>query len=117
MGSLTKCIFCKIIEKEIPSKIVYEDKLTVAFEDVNPQAPVHILVVPRKHIPDIASITDNDRELVGHLFWVGAKIAAEKGLTGGGFRTVINNGPEAGQTVFHIHLHLLAGRSFRWPPG
>lgn len=111
------CIFCKIIDKKIPSKVVYEDGIAFAFEDINPQAPVHILIVPRKHIPDIQGITDKDRETIGHLFWVAAKIAAEKGLAGGGFRTVINNGPDAGQTVFHIHLHLLAGRTFHWPPG
>ena len=111
------CLFCKIMAKQIPSKIVYEDQLSYAFEDINPQAPVHILIVPRKHIPDISSMTDKDRELVGHLFWVAAKIAAEKGLSGGGYRTVINNGREAGQTVFHVHLHLLGGRIFGWPPG
>ncbi len=111
------CLFCKITAKQIPAKTVYEDQLAVAFEDINPQAPVHILVVPRKHIPDISSMTDADRELVGHLFWVAAKLASEKGLTGGGYRMVINNGREAGQTVFHIHLHLLGGRVFGWPPG
>lgn len=111
------CIFCKIIDKKIPSRVVYEDAVAFAFEDINPQAPVHILIVPRKHIPDIQSMTDQDRETIGHLFWIAAKIAADKGLTGGGYRTVINNGPDAGQTVFHIHLHMLSGRIFHWPPG
>lgn len=111
------CIFCKIIDKKIPSKVVYEDAVAFAFEDINPQAPIHILIVPRRHIPDIQSMTDQDRETIGHLFWIAAKIAAEKGLTGGGYRTVINNGPDAGQTVFHIHLHMLSGRIFHWPPG
>lgn len=111
------CIFCKIIDKKIPSRVVYEDAVAFAFEDINPQAPIHILIVPRKHIPDIQSMTDQDRETIGHLFWIAAKIAADKGLTGGGYRTVINNGPDAGQTVFHIHLHMLSGRIFHWPPG
>jgi histidine triad (HIT) family protein len=111
------CIFCKIIEKKIPSKILYEDDLSAAFEDVNPQAPVHILIVPKKHIADIHSILETDKELIGHLFVVASKIAAQKGLDKTGYRMVINNGPGAGQTVFHIHLHLLSGRRFGWPPG
>jgi histidine triad (HIT) family protein len=111
------CIFCKIIEKKIPSRIVYEDQHVFAFEDVNPQAPVHILVVPKKHIADIQSIAETDRELVGHLFLAAAKIATDKGLAEKGYRTVINNGAGAGQTVFHIHLHILSGRRFAWPPG
>lgn len=111
------CIFCKIIEKKIPSKILYEDDLSSAFEDVNPQAPVHILIVPKKHIADIHSIMETDKELIGHLFVVASKIAAQKGLDKTGYRMVINNGPGAGQTVFHIHLHLLSGRRFTWPPG
>lgn len=111
------CIFCKIVEKNIPSRIVYEDQQVFAFEDVNPQAPVHILVVPKKHLPDIQSMAETDRELVGHLFLTAAKIAIDKGLVEKGYRTVINNGVGAGQTVFHIHLHLLSGRSFAWPPG
>jgi len=117
MSAEHTCLFCKIIEKQIPAKVVYEDNIAVAFEDVNPQAPVHILVVPRKHVPDIQSMTDADRETIGHLFWIGAKLAAEMGLTNRGYRTVINNGPDAGQTVFHIHMHLLSGRTFSWPPG
>ena len=111
------CIFCKIISKKIPSKIVYEDQHVTAFEDANPQAPVHILVVPNNHIPDIQSMTDGDRELVGHLFLAAKKIAADKGLVEKGYRTVINNGAGAGQTVFHVHLHILSGRRFSWPPG
>lgn len=111
------CIFCRIIEKKIPSKIVYEDDLVTAFEDMNPQAPVHTLVVPKKHIPDIHSMTEADRELVGHLFFTAQKVADDKGLDAKGYRLVINNGRGAGQTVFHIHLHLLSGRYFSWPPG
>jgi len=111
------CVFCKIIDKKIPSAIVHEDDFAMAFEDVNPQAPVHILVVPKKHIPDIHNIAITDRELIGHLFFVAKKIAADRGLDVKGYRMVINNGAGAGQTVFHIHLHVLSGRRFAWPPG
>jgi histidine triad (HIT) family protein len=111
------CIFCKIIEKKIPSKIVFEDDTVIAFEDVKPQAPLHLLVVPKRHIPEIHSMTEADRELVGHLFFTAKKIADEKGLDAKGYRMVINNGAGAGQTVFHLHLHILSGRRFSWPPG
>jgi histidine triad (HIT) family protein len=111
------CIFCKIVTKKIPSKIVHEDELVVAFEDVNPQAPIHILIVPKKHIADIHSTDMSDRDLIGHLFFVAKTIASTKRLDTGGYRMVINNGRDAGQTVFHIHLHLLSGRRFAWPPG
>lgn len=111
------CIFCRIIERSIPATIVYEDDYAIAFEDVNPKAPVHTLIVPRKHITDIHSIVVSDRELIGHLFFVAKTIASQKKLDVGGYRMVINNGVDAGQTVFHIHLHLLAGRGFAWPPG
>lgn len=111
------CIFCKIIEKKIPSKIVYEDEFATAFEDVNPQAPVHVLVVPNKHIPDIHSMTEADKDLVGHLFLTARTIAEKRGLDAKGYRIVINNGSGVGQAVFHIHLHVLSGRRFTWPPG
>ncbi len=111
------CIFCKIIEKKVSSRIVFEDDSVVAFEDVNPQAPVHTLVVPKKHITDIHSMSEADRELVGHLFFTARKIAEDKGLDAKGYRMVINNGRGAGQTVFHLHLHILSGRRFSWPPG
>ncbi len=117
MGLDPNCIFCKIIEKKIPSKIVYEDERVTAFEDVNPQAPVHTLVIPNNHIPDIHSITEKDRELLGHLFFVAKKIAVASGFDEQGYRMVINNGRGAGQTVFHLHLHILSGRHFSWPPG
>ncbi|MDH4162783.1 MAG: histidine triad nucleotide-binding protein [Nitrospirota bacterium] len=112
-----KCIFCKIIEKKIPARIVHEDEHSLAFEDLNPQAPIHMLIVPKKHIADIHGITVADREIIGHLFFVAKTIAAQKGLDKSGYRMVINNGRDAGQTVFHIHLHLLSGRPFAWPPG
>lgn len=117
MDSRDNCIFCKIIQKKVSSRIVYEDDHSLAFEDVNPQAPVHVLIVPKKHVEDIHHIVVADRELVGHLFFVARSIASQKGLEKNGYRMVINNGVDAGQTVFHIHLHLLSGRKFSWPPG
>ncbi len=113
----SSCIFCNIVEKKIPAKIVYEDDFSLAFEDVHPQAPTHILIVPKKHIIDIHSMVVSDRELIGHLFFVAKSIAAQQGLDEDGYRLVINNGKNAGQSVFHIHLHLLSGRWFSWPPG
>lgn len=111
------CIFCKIAAKQIPAKLVHEDDMAIAFEDINPQAPTHILIVPKHHVPDIHSMTPADRQMVGHLFLIAQSIAEKQGLDQRGYRMVINNGRDAGQTVFHIHLHLLSGRSFAWPPG
>jgi histidine triad (HIT) family protein len=110
------CLFCKIIAGEIPSKKVFEDDEAYAFRDIGPQAPTHILVVPRKHITSLAHAAEEDRGLLGHLHWVAAKIAEQEGLKNG-FRTVINIGPDGGQTVDHLHIHLLGGRSMTWPPG
>lgn len=109
------CLFCKIIAKEIPSKTVYEDDRCFAFRDINPQAPTHILVLPRRHFAKISEMSAKDEELVGHLHWAAKEIAAKEGLKD--FRLVVNNGAEAGQSVWHVHLHLLAGRPFSWPPG
>ncbi len=111
------CLFCKIIEKKIPSKIVYEDERVLAFEDINPQSPVHILVIPKKHISTALEIKDEDNELIGYMFQVANKIAKGKNIAERGFRLVLNCNHEAGQTVFHIHLHLLGGRVMHWPPG
>ena len=111
------CLFCKIISKEIPSKTVYEDEHVLAFEDVTPQAPVHILIVPKKHISTSLDIQEEDNELIGRMFQAVNVIAKEKGIAEKGFRTVMNCNREAGQTVFHIHLHLLGGRAMQWPPG
>lgn len=111
------CLFCKIIEKKIPSKIVYEDEKMVAFEDINPQAPVHLLLIPRKHLSGLLDLTPDDREAISHLFLAVSKLAREKGIAERGFRTVVNSGRDAGQTVFHLHIHLLGGRSLQWPPG
>jgi histidine triad (HIT) family protein len=114
---MADCLFCKIVAKQIPAKIVHEDADTVAFQDVNPQAPTHLLVVPRKHVPTMSDLAAEDEALVGKLFRVGAKLAADRGHAGPGFRVVMNQNQDAGQTVFHIHLHVLGGRHFGWPPG
>ena len=114
---MSDCLFCKIIAKKIPTKIIYEDTDTVAFEDINPQAPVHILIIPKKHISTVLEINAQDKSLTGHLFLVAAKIAKAKGIDERGFRLVINTNAEAGQTVYHMHLHLLGGRPMHWPPG
>lgn len=112
-----ECIFCRIAEKKLPSKILYEDQISLAFEDINPQAPVHVLVIPKKHISTVLELKKEDQELIGHLFLVASRIATEKGIAERGFRVVLNCNREAGQTVFHIHLHLLGGRPMHWPPG
>jgi histidine triad (HIT) family protein len=109
-------LFLKIIEKKIPAKIVYEDDLCLAFHDVNPQAPTHVLIIPRKVIPTHADLTEADRELLGHLHLVAVKLAGQLGLEDG-YRLVINCKERAGQTVPHLHIHLLGGREMRWPPG
>ncbi|RJQ21062.1 MAG: histidine triad nucleotide-binding protein [Nitrospiraceae bacterium] len=111
------CLFCKIIERKIPAKIVYEDEHVLAFEDVNPQAPVHILVIPKKHISTSLEITSDDNELLGLMYQAANKIARDRNVAERGFRLVMNCNREAGQTVFHIHLHLLGGRILHWPPG
>jgi histidine triad (HIT) family protein len=109
------CLFCRIIRKEIPAKIVLENEQCVAFRDINPQAPVHVLVIPREHV---ASLNEaRDAEMIGQLHLMAATIARDEGLAERGYRTVINTNADAGQTVFHVHLHLLGGRSMGWPPG
>lgn len=111
------CLFCKIRDGGIPAKLVHEDDRCIAFHDINPQAPLHVLVVPRKHIPTLLDLTADDNALVGHLHQVAAKIARDHGHADDGFRTVFNCGRLAGQSVWHIHLHILAGRGLGWPPG
>lgn len=113
---MSKTIFAKIIDREVPARIVYEDALCVAFQDVAPRAPMHILVVPRKPIAMLSEASPEDRELLGHLMVTAAGIARDQGY-GDAFRLVVNNGEGAGQTVFHLHVHLLGGRTFSWPPG
>jgi len=114
---MTDCLFCRIVSREIPASIVYEDDRVVAFTDVNPQAPTHILVVPKRHIASLNDLTPGDDQLVGELNRRAAAIAQERGIDARGYRTVFNTNRDAGQTVFHIHLHLLGGRSMQWPPG
>ena len=111
-----KTLFQKIMDGEEPGEILYEDDRCVALRDINPQAPTHVLIVPRKPIPDLDALTEEDEPVVGHLFLVAQKVAAEEGLTSG-YRTVFNNGSDARQTVAHIHLHLIGGRTMSWPPG
>ncbi|QJE97679.1 histidine triad nucleotide-binding protein [Luteolibacter luteus] len=114
---MSKTLFEKICDREIPADVVYEDELCVAFRDIAPQAPVHLLVVPRKPIPRIAEAGDEDQELIGHLFLTARKVAKEQGLAEKGFRIVVNNGPDGGEAVPHLHIHILAGRQMKWPPG
>ena len=111
------CLFCKIASKKIHAKIIYEDEKVIAFEDINPQAPVHTLVIPKKHISTTLDIKEEDNALIGNLFQIAGRIAREKGIAERGFRLVSNTNPEAGQTVYHIHIHLLGGRHMQWPPG
>jgi histidine triad (HIT) family protein len=114
---MADCLFCKIVEGKIPAKIVHQDADTVAFQDVNPQAPTHLLVVPRKHIPTMNDLAPEDDALLGKMFRVAASLAKERGHAEPGWRVVMNANREAGQSVFHIHLHVLGGRPMRWPPG
>ncbi|MGF1457513.1 MAG: histidine triad nucleotide-binding protein [Leptolyngbyaceae cyanobacterium] len=110
-------IFGKIIRREIPADIVYEDDLCLAFRDVAPQAPTHVLVIPKKPIPKLADAASNDKELLGHMLLMVKAIAEQSGIAESGYRVVINTGTDGGQTVFHLHMHLLGGRSLQWPPG
>ena len=112
-----ECLFCKIIAGEIPGNILYKDDTVVVLKDINPQAPLHALVVPRRHVATLNDLTQNDDALVGEMTRRAAAIAAEHGYAERGYRTVFNCNAEAGQTVFHIHLHVLGGRRFTWPPG
>jgi len=114
---MTDCLFCRILKGEIPASIIYEDDHVVAFNDINPQAPLHALVVPRRHIASLNDLTPEDDALVGEMIRRAAALAKERGYADRGFRTVFNTNAEAGQTVFHIHLHVLGGRRFTWPPG
>jgi histidine triad (HIT) family protein len=113
---MESCLFCKIIAGEIPSKKVYEDEHTFAFEDLDPKAPTHVLVVPKKHIEGLNTAAGDEAEIVGRCHLTAAKIARERQIEDG-YRTVLNVGPKSGQSVFHLHVHLLGGRDLRWPPG
>jgi len=114
---VSDCLFCKIIAREIPATIVYEDDRVLAFNDINPQASTHLLVVPKRHVATLNDLTADDDALVGEVVRRAAALAKERGISAGGFRTVFNTNRDAGQTVFHIHLHLIGGRSLAWPPG
>ena len=111
------CLFRRIVARQLPSDVVYEDDAVLAFNDINPQAPTHVLIVPKRHIETLNELTTDDDQIVGELVRRSAAIAKERGISEGGFRTVFNTNRDAGQTVFHIHLHLVGGRSMHWPPG
>ena len=114
---MENCLFCRIIERRAPAKFVYEDDQVAAIEDLHPQAPVHLPVIPRKHIASLQDASAEDEPVLGRLLTVAAQLARERGLDAKGYRTVVNNGSFAGQSVFHLHVHVLGGRVFHWPPG
>lgn len=114
---MTECIFCKIIAGEIPSDKVYNDELVTAFRDINPVAPTHILIIPNEHIPSINQVTMENEALIGHLFTVARQLAEQEGIHQSGYRLIINTGPDGGQVVYHLHLHLIGGQRMRHPMG
>jgi histidine triad (HIT) family protein len=114
---MSNCIFCRIASGEIPANVVYEDEHVVAFRDLNPQAPTHVLVVPRRHIATLNDVGEADAELIGRMYLAAQAVAARDGIAEPGYRTVFNCNADAGQTVFHLHLHVLGGRVLEWPPG
>ena len=114
---MPECLFCSIIEGKVKGEIVYQDESVLAFKDIRPEAPVHILIVPRKHIESVSRLQSQDVQIVGAIFMIAAKLAKEFDIAKTGYRVVVNNGADAGQSVFHLHYHLLGGRPMRWPPG
>jgi histidine triad (HIT) family protein len=114
---MSDCLFCGIVEGRIKGDIVYQDESLVAFRDINPKAPIHLLIIPRKHIVNLMELAPNDGPVIGQIFQLAAKLAREHGIADNGFRVVVNNGADAGQSVFHLHYHLLGGRALGWPPG
>lgn len=114
---MSDCLFCGIVGGKIKANVVYQDDALVTFKDIAPKAPVHILIIPRKHIVSVSDIAEQDRDLIGQIFQVAAKLAREQGIAESGYRVVVNSGPDAGQSVFHLHYHLLGGRQMTWPPG
>jgi histidine triad (HIT) family protein len=112
-----ECLFCRIAAHESPAEILHEDENCLVFRDVRPQAPIHLLVIPRKHITSLNDDLEDDKELLGHMMAIIGKVAKEQGIDGSGYRTVINTNAEAGQTIYHLHIHILGGRRLRWPPG
>ena len=113
---MSDCLFCRVLRNEIPAKKIYEDEHTYAFEDINPQAPTHVLIIPKRHVRGLKEASPEDAELIGRCHLAAAHIARQRGIEDG-YRTVLNVGPQAGQSVFHLHVHLLGGRSLHWPPG
>ncbi len=114
---MSDCLFCGIVEGTIQANIVYQNDLVVAFKDIGPKAPVHILIIPRRHIVGVLDVTAEDGAVIGEIFQVAARLARELGIADSGFRVVVNSGPDSGQSVFHLHYHLLGGRQMSWPPG
>ncbi len=114
---MSDCLFCRVVAGEIPAKVVFQDEHLVAFQDINPQAPMHVLIVPRRHVATLNDLSGTDDALVGEMVRRAASIASEQGYAQRGYRTVFNCNADAGQTVFHIHLHVLGGRPMTWPPG
>jgi len=114
---MSDCLFCGIVEGRVKANLVYQDDAIIAFKDVAPKAPVHILIIPRQHLVSVSDIAEPDRALIGQIFQVAAKLAGEQGIAKSGFRVVVNSGADAGQSVFHLHYHLLGGRQMSWPPG
>lgn len=114
---MSDCLFCKISTRQIPAKVLYEDHTVMAFEDIQPQAPTHILVIPRRHVPALSELGEPDGTLLAHMTAVLNRLARDRGVAESGYRVVVNNGPDANQSVAHLHLHLLGGRPFGWPPG
>lgn len=117
MNGMKECLFCRIVRKEIPARIVHEDDLVVAFEDVRPHAPVHVLIVPRRHVAGVGDLGEGDAAAVAAIHAAARRVAEAKGVAASGYRLVANTGPDAGQEVMHLHYHLLAGRKLTWPPG
>lgn len=114
---MNNCIFCKIINQEIPAKIIYEDDRILAFDDINPQAPVHVLLIPKEHFSSLNDIPEEKKDLMGHILLKARQVAQEKGVKDRGYRIVLNTAGDSGQDVFHIHFHVLGGRRMTWPPG
>ena len=114
---MSDCLFCAIAEGKMNAQIVYQDAQLLAFKDIAPRAPAHILIIPRKHLGSVADIADEDRALIGEIFQTAARLAREQGIADSGYRIVVNSGADAGQSVFHLHFHLLGGRQLGWPPG
>lgn len=114
---MSDCLFCGIAEGKGKANLIYQDDAVVAFKDIVPKAPAHVLIIPRKHIVSVSDIEDQDQPLVGRIFQVAARLARDLGIADSGYRVVVNSGPDAGQSVFHLHYHLLGGRQMTWPPG